>query len=466
MVNSIKISIIIPVYNAEQHLKQCLESVVNQTLEHLQIICINDGSKDKSLKILKEYASKDARFTILNQKNQGAGISRNAGLDIAKGEFIAFMDADDCYPDEKVLEDLYNTAISQNVLICGGRMIDNKGQLIETRPEKPCDVFKNQIVKYTDFQYEWGYQAYIYSNEFIKKYNLRFPPHRRYQDPPWFVKIMYLSKEFYAMDRLSYVYCYTYSQSKWALKKYLDHLKGVHDVLNFSRENSLWTLHTIRYEKLINSSELNKLKPYINNKYVKNKVEKILNSIDTEQITAINPELELITNHKQLKDYIFKKNKKQKQSLIKIWRGFLQNATKKKGRNMDFEKYFKSVKTQRQIDKLAKKLKGKKVVIYGAGQYCRTLFDNYDLSKLNLVAVADRAFEDETKRDFYGLNCIVPGDLKEFDCDIILLGMYDVMFILDYLEEELLIDCKNSKIKIRALIRPSFISLLKEILCR
>lgn len=129
--------------------------------------------------------------------------------------------------------------------------------------------------------------------------------------------------------------------------------------------------------------------------------------------------------------------------------------------NMDFKEYFKKVKAQKQINKLAKKLKNKRVVIYGAGQYCRILFDNYDLSKLNIVAVADRSFENEEKRNFYGLNCIAPDELKDFDCDIILLGVYDVFWILDYLEDELLIKCKNSQTKIKALIRPSLWTIIK-----
>ncbi len=91
-----KISVIIPVYNAEAYLKDCLDSVVNQTLEEIEIICINDASPDNSLKILRKYEKKDKRIVVIDKKeNEGANSARNAGLNIAKGEYIAFLDSDD-----------------------------------------------------------------------------------------------------------------------------------------------------------------------------------------------------------------------------------------------------------------------------------------------------------------------------------------------------------------------------------
>ena len=92
----VKISVIIPVYNNEKYLKECLDSVCHQTLTDIEIICINDGSSDGSLNILNEY-SKDDRIIVIDQTNQGPAIARNRGLDIAKGEYIGFLDSDDIY---------------------------------------------------------------------------------------------------------------------------------------------------------------------------------------------------------------------------------------------------------------------------------------------------------------------------------------------------------------------------------
>ena len=90
-----KISIIIPVYNTEQYLEQCIDSILNQTLKDIEIILINDGSTDKSYNILKKYEKKDSRIVVINQKNKGQGEARNIGIKIAKAPYIAFVDSDD-----------------------------------------------------------------------------------------------------------------------------------------------------------------------------------------------------------------------------------------------------------------------------------------------------------------------------------------------------------------------------------
>ena len=90
-----KVSVIIPVYNVEDYLPQCLDSVINQTLKDIEIICVDDGSTDSSYEILKDYTQKDNRIKLIKQKNKHAGVARNRGLKIAKGEYIHFLDADD-----------------------------------------------------------------------------------------------------------------------------------------------------------------------------------------------------------------------------------------------------------------------------------------------------------------------------------------------------------------------------------
>ena len=93
-----KVSVIIPVYNTEKYLKKCLDSVCNQTLSDIEIICIDDCSTDNSLNILKEYTLKDNRIKLIEFKeNKGAAVARNTGIDEAKGEYIGFIDSDD-YP--------------------------------------------------------------------------------------------------------------------------------------------------------------------------------------------------------------------------------------------------------------------------------------------------------------------------------------------------------------------------------
>ncbi|MDR0522523.1 MAG: glycosyltransferase [Planctomycetaceae bacterium] len=89
------ISVIIPVYNVEKYLRECLDSVLTQTLTDIEIICVDDGSTDRSLEILNEYARKDERIRVISQKNKGPGAARNAGLQLAQGKYVYFMDSDD-----------------------------------------------------------------------------------------------------------------------------------------------------------------------------------------------------------------------------------------------------------------------------------------------------------------------------------------------------------------------------------
>lgn len=104
-----KVSVIIPVYNAEKYLRKSLNSVLKQTLNDIEIICVDDGSTDKSLNILKAAAAKDKRITIIQQANLYAGVARNAGMAVAKGEYLSFLDADD-YFEPDMLEKSYQKA--------------------------------------------------------------------------------------------------------------------------------------------------------------------------------------------------------------------------------------------------------------------------------------------------------------------------------------------------------------------
>ena len=110
----IKISIIIPVYNAEQYLEQCLESVIKQSLKEIEIICVNDGSIDNSLRILEEYSRKDNRIIMINQENGGSSKARNSALQIAKGEYCLNIDSDD-WIEEGYFEAIYNKAKKENL---------------------------------------------------------------------------------------------------------------------------------------------------------------------------------------------------------------------------------------------------------------------------------------------------------------------------------------------------------------
>lgn len=121
--NDISVSVLVPVYNTSQYLARCLDSLLAQTLCEIEIICVNDGSTDRSLEILRAYAAKDPRIRLVNQPNRGLPAARNAGLDLARGEYVGFVDSDD-YAEHTMFERLYRAATesSSEVVICGAEL--------------------------------------------------------------------------------------------------------------------------------------------------------------------------------------------------------------------------------------------------------------------------------------------------------------------------------------------------------
>lgn len=116
--SEVKVSIIVPVYNAENYLKNCLNSLLGQTLKEIEIICVNDGSKDKSLDILHEYSAKDKRIKVIsNSINRGQPTSRNKGIMEARGKYIQFVDADD-FIEKETTGDLFELAEEKQSDMC------------------------------------------------------------------------------------------------------------------------------------------------------------------------------------------------------------------------------------------------------------------------------------------------------------------------------------------------------------
>ena len=118
--NIVKVSVIIPCYNMKKYLPECIDSILNQSIRDLEIICIDDGSRDGTKELLEYYQGKSSNFHFIYQNNEGSGSARNRGMQVASGEYIAFMDADDFYPSTDILEYLYNTALLYKADICGG----------------------------------------------------------------------------------------------------------------------------------------------------------------------------------------------------------------------------------------------------------------------------------------------------------------------------------------------------------
>jgi glycosyltransferase involved in cell wall biosynthesis len=232
----------------EAYLRECLDSILGQTLTDLEIITVNDGSKDGSLSILREYEKKDGRVKVIDKQNEGVGKARNDGVRAAAGEFVAFMDSDDYYPNETVLETLYRAAKENDVLIAGGRRcrLMWNGEL----QHEPFAVEEFGLrfdasgsVDYKDYQFDYGYTQFIYNRELILQHRVEFPAYKRFQDPPFFVKAMIAAGRFYAADCESYCYRMVANEAKYSVKSTVDFLCGLTDNLNVSRQNGLAKLH-------------------------------------------------------------------------------------------------------------------------------------------------------------------------------------------------------------------------------
>lgn len=186
----VKVSVIIPVYNAEDSIESCLESVLKQSLEDIEVICVNDGSTDNSLNILNEYAKKDNRIKIFNKSNTGVGESRNLGIDNAIGEYVAFLDADDFIEDNDSYYKLYREAKSRNLeMVSGGIQFVNNGKVSnENKWFKP--IISKKLRKPEEYGIPWYFYKNIFKREFLNKNNFRFPNLLRGQDPVFLSEIL------------------------------------------------------------------------------------------------------------------------------------------------------------------------------------------------------------------------------------------------------------------------------------
>lgn len=192
MNNTPKVSIIVPVYNVEQYLERCVESLRNQTISDIEIILVDDESPDNCPQICDEYAMKDNRIKVVHKKNGGLGLARNSGLEIATGEYVAYVDSDD-YVDCEMYEALYNNAKEKHtdIVLCGIKYLPNIGDpidLIEVNHllslhDSDINSFILDMIASAPFVkkeriYEMSSCRAIYKREVIEKNSIRFRTER------------------------------------------------------------------------------------------------------------------------------------------------------------------------------------------------------------------------------------------------------------------------------------------------
>lgn len=248
MEKNILVSVIVPVYNVKEYLKQCLDSIVNQSLKEIEIILVNDGSTDGSEDICKEYLEKDGRIILINQKNAGLAAARQAGLDIARGEYIGFVDSDD-WLELSMYEEMYITAKNNDVdiVFCNVYRDESKKEQIYFNPgfydRKGMEevIFPRLLANFDENKNEctlrWCNWLRIYRRGLIEKNNIRFDSRfRRCQDLPFtFECTIHANNYYYLGDRYLYhnrmnfeSLSKGYTKNMWGLlKPWLEYLKKV-----------------------------------------------------------------------------------------------------------------------------------------------------------------------------------------------------------------------------------------------
>lgn len=238
------VSVIIPVFNCLKYFKQCIESVINQSAVDIEIIVIDDCSTDADYKeIVTAYRDERIKF-IKNLTRIGAGLSRNKGIKLSKGDYIAFLDGDDFYPSADSINLLFSKARTDNLDICGGSLYTVDANSVIIDKQVPGQFFqKSGMMKYIDYQHDGGFYRFIYKKDFLLTNKIFFPDLRRMQDPVFFVNAMIKAKSFFAYKEYVYAYRKGHKKITWDPQKILDHYAAIRTIINISKDQELSHLH-------------------------------------------------------------------------------------------------------------------------------------------------------------------------------------------------------------------------------
>lgn len=221
-------SVIIPVYNVEKFLNRCLDSVLEQSYQNFEVICINDGSTDNSLQILEKYAKNDARIKIFTQSNQGVSVARNNGMQRMTGDYVCFIDADD-YVEKDFLEMLVNSAQKNDADVVQSGYIQCNKRFVQK--EKTCISFEN-IMNEMHRGFVWNK---LWKADLLRKNQLYFLPHVIYEDVAFCSMGAFYAKKWNIIDYAGYHY--TYNPNSLSNNQLIEKInKRLKDKITISRE--------------------------------------------------------------------------------------------------------------------------------------------------------------------------------------------------------------------------------------
>ena len=231
-----KISVIIPIYQVENFLRKCIETIVEQTYQNLEIILVDDGSKDNCPQICDEYARKDERIKVIHKENGGLSDARNVGIENATGDYLFFIDSDD-WVDIRFLEELYNTAVQLNVDISICNYVRT-----EKEPEMAKKPFLYERYTVEDFYVKQRIVATVAWGKLYKKdcFNeIRYPVGKLHEDEFTTYLVLFSSRQIAFVNAPLYLYFINHEsimQSQWNIKR-LDVLEAFEAQLAFFKQN-------------------------------------------------------------------------------------------------------------------------------------------------------------------------------------------------------------------------------------
>ena len=243
-----QVSVLVPVYNAAKYLDECMASVLGQKDVTFEIVCVDDGSTDSSLSLLRGYQENNECIRVVSKLNGGAASARNVAMSLAKGEYLAFIDPDDYFASDDSLAKLYSAAKENKAMVCGGSFscVNMDGSFEEDfyGDASAYSVKKEGFKLFEEDAFDYGWIRYIYNREFMESKNLVFPALRWYEDPVFFVDVMKKAQRYYLIPEVVYRYRVGYKTTKWAPSRVRDLLKGIGHNLDYAKETGNSTLYT------------------------------------------------------------------------------------------------------------------------------------------------------------------------------------------------------------------------------
>ena len=379
-----------PTYNSEATVKNSIISALRQTIPEKEIICIDDGSVDGTMGILRKMSNQYSEVRVIQQIHRGSGPARNLGIKSAKAKYVAFLDSDDEYVESDALESMVNACIKKGALICGSNRIVSEDGI-----DRDAGLFREFNIKdegayidFADYQDDYHYHSFIFERTFLIDNDIAFPPLMRYQDPPFFLKAMSVSKKFYVLPCV--LYRYRQSNRASIINENIDGiLEGVLQTIKLASEGG--------YEKLLEKIRF-RLDEYYREAIMMNLSDKIMSLI----IEINNVLMENGIAKPMITEQIYEDTK----NMPNVWKSnhYLELIIEINHGEKLWERYLNSMEVR-------------SVVIYGVGKFGKILINEMVRSGIDIVCCIDKV-EDA----YQGIPVIKPyEDIPK--CDLLIVSL-------------------------------------------